>query len=318
MERPIVVVSAPIYPEAQALLDERCNVRIWDRTAGDREALFAMLPDAQALFCTSEFRIDDAFLDRAPKLRIVATASVGYEHIDVEACATRGILVGNTPGVLVETTADLTFALVRGGMRRIAEGWDWIRAGKWSGKQQIPFGTDLGGKTMGIVGMGAIGSAVARRARASTMLVAYHNRRPRDDDDATGARYLAFDDVLRESDVVVVTVPLSPQTRKLFGREQFAMMKPSAYFVNIARGGIVDTDALVEALREKRIAGAALDVTDPEPLPADHPLVGLPNVLITPHVGSATRETRGAMSVLTAYNILAALDGKALPAEVCA
>lgn len=224
--------------------------------------------------------------------------------------------MGNTPGVLVEATADLTFGLLLCAARRIHEGWDFVRQGRWAAGEGFPFGFDLFGKTLGIVGLGRIGAAVAKRARVFGMEVLYHNRRRRPDEQDLGIRYADFNSLLEQADCIIVLSPLSAETRDMFGREQFARMKPSVYFINAARGPIVDTGALVEALTARQIAFAAMDVTDPEPLPAGHPLLQLPNVLITPHIGSATIETRTAMALLTADNLLAGLARHPLPACV--
>ena len=191
-----------------------------------------------------------------------------------------------------------------------------MKSGRWLDPYEIPFGFELSGKTLGIVGMGDIGSAVARRARASGMEIIYNNRKPRKDASDLDATYVGFQELLGRADAIVVLVPLTEETKKLFGREQFSRMKRTCHFVNAARGQVVDTDALFEALEQGRIAYAALDTTDPEPLPGDHKLLTLPNVLITPHLGSATTETRTAMAMLTVDNLLAGLQRTPLPACV--
>ncbi len=225
--------------------------------------------------------MNEELLSHAPNLHVIAQPSVGYDSIDIKACTKRSIPFGNTPGVLVEATADLTFGLVLISARRIHEGWNFIQEGKWKAQRNIPLGVDLYGKTLGIIGMGSIGAAVARRAQAFGMEVIYHNRKQRQDEKQIGVEYASFDQLLQRSDFVVVLVPLSESSRKLFGNEQFCKMKSSAYFINASRGGVVDTEELYEALVKKEIAYAALDVTDPEPLPIDHPLLSLPNILIT-------------------------------------
>lgn len=312
-----VVMTRALLPEAQRKLLERCDARVWDKEEMMPRAVLAeWLADAEGLVAAPNIQIDDGLLSHAPKLRVIAQTAVGYNNIDVAACTRRGIPVGYTPGVLVDATADLTFGLVLCAARRIHEGWDYVRQGMWRANKGMGLGVDLAGKTLGIVGMGRIGAAVARRAVAFGMRVIYHNRTRRADDGDFGARYAAFDELLREADFVVVLLPLSAATQKAFGAAQFALMKPTAYFVNASRGAVVDTEALTEALATGRIAYAALDVTDPEPIPADHPLLALPNVLVTPHIGSATVETRAAMAMLTADNMLAGLAGKPLPACV--
>lgn len=317
MNKHKVVVVGNLYPSAQKKLEEKCDLTIWDKPERiPEEILFDLLKDAEAFFSKVDIKVDEKLLSHAPNLRVVAQSSVGYDNIDIDACTKRSIPFGNTPGVLVETTAELTFGLVLASARRIHEGWNFVKEGKWIGRSNIPFGVDLFGKTMGIVGMGNIGCAVARRAQASGMNVIYHNRSKRNDDDVLGIKYVSFDGLLEESDFVVVLVPLSASSRHLFGKEQFAKMKSTAYFINASRGGVVDTDALCEALVSQEIAYAALDVTDPEPINVDHPLLSLPNLLITPHIGSATIETRTKMAELTVDNLLAGLEGKPLPACV--
>lgn len=312
----IVMVSRLLEP-AYARMAAACDIKLWDDPSPiPRPLLYEWLQTAEGFIPFNNVRVDEELLAHAPRLRVIAQAAVGYDNIDIDACNRRGIPFGNTPGVLVETTAELAFGLLLTAARRIHEGWNYVRSGKWPTGQHFPFGVQLHGKTLGIVGMGQIGAAVARRAVACGMRVVYHNRSCRPDEQALGAVYRAFDDLLAEADFVVVLTPLSAATRGLFGRDQFARMKPTAYFINAARGPIVDTEALIEALADRRIAYAALDVTDPEPLPGDHPLLSQPNLLITPHIGSATTETRVAMAQLTADNLLAGLAGKPLAACV--
>ena len=260
-------------------------------------------------------RIDAELLRHAPKLRVIAQSSVGYDNVDVAACTAAGIPFGNTPGVLTEATADLAFLLVMCAARRIKESLAIVREGGWQPSLQLPLGVDLYGKTLGLVGMGQIGSAVARRAQACGMNVVYHNRRRKPAGEEGGAVYAGFDELLVQADFVVVLTPLNAESRGLFGREQFAKMKRTAYFINAARGAIAVTEDLYAAVRDGVIAGCALDVTDPEPLPADHPLNGLPNAFILPHIGSATQETRDAMALLAAENITLGLQRK--PLKTC-
>lgn len=303
-------------PPALAALKEQCEVHQWNEAAAPRVSqLQEWLKEAEGLFVTTNIAVNEELLAAAPKLRVIAQPAVGYDNIDIQACSNRRIPFGNTPGVLVETTADLAFGLLLSAARRIHEGWDWVRAGKWQPGAQFPLGVDLYGKTLGIVGMGAIGSAVARRAQVSGMKVIYTNRRPRPDQAAFNAEYCSFDRLLTDSDFIVVLTPLTPESRGMFGAKEFARMKPTAYFINAARGAVVDTPALYTALTEGQIAYAALDVTDPEPLPADHLLTKLPNILVSPHIGSATTETRNRMALLAAENLLLGLAGK--PLKTC-
>ena len=218
--------------------------------------------------------------------------------------------------MLSPAVADLAYGLIIDSARKIARGWQHVESGKWGERKGLGFGVDLAGKTLGIVGMGDIGSRVVKRALASDMRVIYHNRHRRTDDAALGASYVSFDEMLKTADFILVTVPLTPETKGMFGKAQFDAMKQGVRFINIARGKIVDTDALYEALASKKVAYAALDVTDPEPLPGDHKLLTLDNITVTPHIATSTVETRDAMAKLAAENIIAGLKGEPLPAEV--
>jgi glyoxylate reductase len=311
--RPTIVVTTPVPAAVIERLRERADVT--DVSARPREEWNAALAGAVGVLVSSNVPVDAAFLDAAPALRIVATWSVGYDNVDLAALAARGIVLTNTSGSLVETVADLTYALVIFAVRNLALGLNWVRSGRWM-QGNMPFGHDLEGATLGIIGLGQIGLAVAKRAHASGMRVIYSNRNPRQDDAETGASYRPFETLLAEADCVVLLVPLTPETRGMFGDEQFAKMKPTATLVNAARGAVVDTGALLCALDQKKIAGAALDVTDPEPLPPDHPLVGRDDVVILPHVGSATFETRARMAMLAAENLIAFIEGREPPTPV--
>jgi glyoxylate reductase len=307
---------AIVTPVPEAVLERlREHAEVTDVSRRPRAEWDAALATATGALVSSAIPIDAAFLDAAPNLKIVATWSVGYDNVDLDAVRARGIVLTNTSGSLVEAVADLTYALVIFAMRNLAVGVNWVRSGRWM-QGNMPFGHDLEGATLGIVGFGQIGLAVAKRARCSGMRVIYANRNARADDAQTGASYRSFDALLAEADCVVLLVPLTPETRGLFGDEQFAKMKPTATLVNVARGQVVDTEALLRALERKTIAGAALDVTDPEPLPPDHPLVGRDDVIVLPHVGSATYETRARMAMLAAENLVAFLTGSPLPTPV--
>ncbi|MFL5541360.1 MAG: 2-hydroxyacid dehydrogenase [Longimicrobiaceae bacterium] len=270
------------------------------------------LGDADALLCLLTDRIDAAVLERAPRLRIVANAVVGYEHVDVRACAARGIVVTNTPDVLTEATADLTWALILATVRRLPQAERSLRAGEFHGWGFWDYlGGDLAGATLGIYGMGRIGRAVARRAAGFGMHVIYHSRTrlPADEEARLAAEPVSFDDLLARSDVLTLHAPLTPDTRHAIGREALGRMKPGAFLVNTARGALVDEAALVEALRGGRLAGAGLDVYEREPELAPG-LLDLPNVVLLPHVGSATRETRTRMAMVAARNVHAVLGGR--------
>ena len=269
----------------------------------------AALPQAAGLICMMNLPVDAGLFDAAPHLRIVATASVGFEHIDLVAATRHNVVVTNTPGLVDEATAEIAWVLVLMLMRGIPAAIAHVRSGAWGrGPSELTPGT--AGHTLGIVGMGGVGSALARRGRDCGMDIAYHNRKPRADDDRTGARYLSFSELLAQADVVAATMPLTPQTRGIFNDEAFATMKPGAFFVNVARGGVVQTEALRVALERGHLAGAGLDVVEPEPLPGDHPLLAAPNLIVLPHIGTATITTRNAMIDLAVDNVLAVLAGR--------
>ncbi|WP_338450585.1 D-glycerate dehydrogenase [Niallia oryzisoli] len=309
-----VVVIGKLFPSALEKLEGTCEIKVWDKAERIPDPLlYDWLQDAEGLISRGDIQVNEELLAHAPRLRVIAQSSVGYDNINIEDCTKRSIPFGNTPEVLVEATADLTFGLLLSSARRIHEGWDFVQQGKWAVGSNLPFGVDLYGKTVGIFGMGSIGKAVVRRAQASGMKVIYHNRKQRHDDAETGASYVGFEHLLTQSDFIVVLAPLSDETRNRFGKAEFKKMKPTAYFVNAARGAIVDTEALYHALVNQEIAYAALDVTVPEPITPDHQLIKLTNVLITPHIGSATVETRRKMSELTAENLLAGLKKQSLP-----
>lgn len=270
------------------------------------------------LFIYGHPRIDDALLARLPGLKVISNHGVGVDHIDVAAAAARGIPVGNTPGVLDGAVADMAMALILAAARRVAEGVRYARSPAFTHfDPNLLWGRDVHSSTIGIVGMGNIGYQIARRAVGFDMRILYHNRRRREDlETRITARYETLEALLEQSDFVVLVVPLSPSTRGLIGAAQLASMKPTATLVNVARGPVVDTAALTEAMRVRRIFAAALDVTDPEPLPRDHPLLSMDNVTILPHLGSATLQTRERMSQTAVENLLCGLRGQPLPHQV--
>jgi glyoxylate reductase len=317
MNKRKVVVTGALMNSALERLQKVCDVKQWEKAEPmPRELLLEWAEDAEGLIATNGIRVDEELLQHGPKLKVITQAAVGFDNIDIEACTMYGIPFGNTPGVLVDATADLAFSLLLCSARRIHEGWDFVRANSWYQGYKMPLGIDIAGKTLGIVGMGQIGAAVAKRAKAFGMNIIYYNRSRRHDEDEIGASYQTFDSLLEQADFLIVLTPLSKETRGLFGREQFIKMKSTAHFINVSRGPVVDATALFEALKTGEIAYAALDVTDPEPLSMDHPLLELSNILITPHIGSATAETRTAMAELTVDNLLAGLEDKPLPACV--
>jgi glyoxylate reductase len=283
-----------------------------------REALLAGAAGADALLSLLTDRVDVELLDAAPGLRIVSNMAVGYDNIDVAACTARRILVTNTPDVLTETVGDLTFALILGFARCLVEGERVVREGRWPPWRPADFlGRDVHGATLGIVGLGAIGTAVARRARGFGMRVLYTSRQRKSAAEAElGVEWRDLDSLLHEAEYVSLHVALTPETRGLIGERALALMRPDAVLVNTARGPIVDQEALVRALEAGSIAGAALDVFAVEPLPPDDPLLALDNVLVAPHVGSATVVTRTRMADLAVDNLIAFFEGGRPPCVV--
>ena len=280
------------------------------------EALRERLQGKVGAYITGTERITAELLDACPGLRAVCTMSVGYNHIDLAACTARRVLVTNTPDVLTESTADFGFALLMATARRMSEGERLLRDGGWkSWAWDFLAGSEVHGTTLGILGMGRIGQAIARRGRFGFgMKVVYHNRSrlPADVEAELGARYVAKDELLREADHLVLVLPYSAESHHCIGAAEIALMKPTATLVNVARGGIVDEDALAAALRERRIAAAGLDVFEGEPR-VNPVLLSLPNVVLTPHIASATLPTRHAMAALAADNLIAALTGATPP-----
>lgn len=283
-----------------------------------RALLLEKVGGVQAILASVTERIDQDVLDAAPALRVVAEFGVGYDNIDVDACTRRGVIVCNTPGVLAETTADLTWSLILTVGRRIGEAIDHVKDGKWQAwSPNILLGQDVNHGTLGVVGLGAIGWQVARRALGFDMRVLYYSahRHPEREAEAPVA-YAELDALLEQSDFVSIHAALTPATHHLFAAPQFKLMKNSAYLINVARGGLVDQDALYVACRDRDIGGAALDVTDPEPMTADHPLLKLPNVIVVPHIGSATIAARIRMGTLASNNVVAVLSGTPPPTPV--
>lgn len=304
---PLVLADLPVGPVVERLLAGRVTLLPWE--SRDRKI--------EAIYTYGHPRVDAAVLDRFPNVKVVSNFGVGVDHISLPAAAQRGIPVGNTPGILDGATADLGFALLLAVGRRVAEG-DRHARGPHFLRYDPSFilGREIHGSTLGIIGMGRIGEQVARRARGFDMNVLYHNRQRKPSAEALHATYASRDELLARSDYVMLTVPLTPETTGLIGRAELAIMKPTACLINIARGAVVDHQALTEALTAKRIYAAALDVTDPEPLPRDHPLLKLDNVIITPHLGSATDQTRERMAELSVENLLLGLAGKPLRFQV--
>lgn len=317
--KPTVFVTRAIPEAGLARIRAVCEVDLWP---GDMppsyEELVAHTRSKDGLLCLLTDRVDAALMDAGlPTLKVISQMAVGYDNIQAAEAHKRGIALGNTPGVLTEATADLAFALLLASARRIVEGVDYIRQGQWvTWHPTTLLGGDLNGATLGIIGYGRIGQAVARRASGFNMrLVAHNPRIPTLDATAPQAEFMPLDDLLRCADYVSVHVPLNANTRHLIGARELALLKDGATLINTARGSIVDQVALVEALRSGRIR-AALDVTDPEPLPADHPLISLPNAVVVPHIGSASRWTRDQMARMAAENLIAGVTGQPLPTPV--
>jgi lactate dehydrogenase-like 2-hydroxyacid dehydrogenase len=319
MALPQVVITRLPPGGALEAIQQEAAVWAWEEDrAIPTDQLHQVVADAEGLYCMLTDPIDEALLTAGPRLRVVSTMAVGVDNIDLDACTDRGIPVGHTPDVLTETTADTAFALMMAAARRLGEGRDFVRAGRWRRwEPDLLLGHDLHGSTLGIIGLGRVGRAVARRAVGFGMRVIYQSRNRRPDAEAgLGVVYRSFDELLAESDHVVVATPLTADTSLLIDGRALRRMKATATLVNISRGGTVDTDALAAALESGEIAAAGLDVTDPEPIPADHPLVAMSNCFIIPHLGSSSLRTRRAMADLAAANLLAGLRGERLPACV--
>jgi lactate dehydrogenase-like 2-hydroxyacid dehydrogenase len=319
--RPKVFVSRRIPDEGLEPVLAACDADVWaDELPPPRDELLRRIAGCDGVLALLTDKVDDEFLDAAgPQLKVVANYAVGFDNIDVPACARRGVAVGNTPGVLTETTADLAFALLMAAARRVAEGSRYVRNGRWkTWGPLLLLGPDVHGSTLGIVGFGRIGQAMAKRAHGFGMRILYHDVQdvPEAVAASLGATYLPLEKVLAQSDFVSLHVNLSPVTRHLINAESLAWMKPTAVLINTSRGPVIDQAALAAALTDGTIWAAALDVTDPEPIPMDDPLVGLDNCLIVPHIASASRATRGKMAAMAAANLLAGVRGEPLPTPV--
>ena len=313
MSKPIVVVPGLVRKDVVAYLSEHVTVRQWtEKEKMPKEVLKEWLREADGLWSINHFTVDEDLVKDAPNLKVIAQASVGYDNIDIDALTARHIPYGNTPDVLTETTAELAFTLMAAASRRIYENAQFVKDGKWVERPSNIKGKDLSRMTLGIIGMGKIGVSVSRRARAFGMTVQYHNRNRRNDDSLLMTTYVSLGKLLTTSDVILVMAPLTEETYHLIDAEAFEMMKETALFVNVGRGKIVDTDALVHALETGQIDYAALDVADPEPIGADHPLLKTGKCLVVPHIGSFTDRTRKEMAMLTANNLIAGVHGKPL------
>jgi glyoxylate reductase len=312
MARPKVFVTRLIPEKGLSLVRGFCEADVWEEDLPPaRAALLDRVRGVEGVLCLLTERVDAELMAAAPQLKVISNFAVGVDNVEVAEATRRKIPVGNTPGVLTDATADMAFALLMAAARRVVEGERYVRGGRWgTWSPQLLLGADLAGATLGLIGFGRIGQAVAKRAQGFGLRVLYHDPSARP---AFGAAPVDLDSLLRESDFVSLHVPLTAETRHMINAATLSRMKPEAVLVNTARGPIVDPEALYQALKSKRIFAAALDVTEPEPLPADSPLLELDNCIVVPHLGSASRRTRDQMALLAARNLIAGLKGEKLP-----
>ncbi|OLC30503.1 MAG: D-glycerate dehydrogenase [Armatimonadetes bacterium 13_1_40CM_64_14] len=320
VSRPNVYVTRKVPEQALEILRSVASVTVWDRedVPPPREVILRELAQAEGVFSLLTDRIDAEVMAAAPRLKVVSNFAVGYDNIDIPAATKRGIVVTHTPDVLTETVADFTVCLMLAAARRLVEADRYTRDGKWKTWEPLLLaGQDIHHATLGLIGLGRIGAAVARRAQGFGMRVLYYDVVRREDlERSLSIAYLSLDDVLRDSDVISVHVPLSEHTRHLMGRAQFALMKNTAVFVNTSRGPVVDQRALAEALASRRIFAAGIDVFEQEPVSPDDPLLKLDNAIVVPHIASASIPTRIRMATLAAENLVAVLQGKRPPNPV--
>jgi glyoxylate reductase len=309
--KPKVYITRKIPDEIVSKIEEYCQVRMWDQadTPVSRAVLEEEIKDVEGLFCLLTETIDRELLGKARQLKVISNMAVGYNNIDIEAAKEIGITVTNTPGVLTETTADLTFALMMATSRRLIESSDYLRNGNWKTWSPMQLtGQDIYGATLGIIGMGRIGASLAKRARGFDMDILYYNRsRKYDLEEGLHLKYTELDLLLKQSDFICIMTPYTPETKDLIGAREFSLMKNTAILINTARGGIVNEEDLFHALKDGEIWAAGLDVFEQEPISLDHPLLSLPNVVTLPHIGSASIKTRMKMADLAADNLLLAL-----------
>lgn len=312
MSLPRVIADTPLAENIEQLLAGKVEIVPWETPPGESDK------SIEAIYTYGHRLIDGDLMDRFPAIRVISNYGVGVDHVDLAAAELRGIPVGNTPDILNGATADMAMALLLAGGRRIVEGDQYARSDQFTSYDPgYMLGREVHSSTIGIVGLGRIGLEIARRALGFDMSILYHNRRERDDLPVDiPATYVTLDQLLSESDYVVLSCPLTRETEGLIGQRELDLMKKTAILVNVARGGVVDTAALTEALEQKSIYHAALDVTDPEPLPRDHPLLRLANVTVVPHLGSATEQTRQLMAENSVENLLLGLAGEQLKTVV--
>jgi gluconate 2-dehydrogenase len=314
--KPTILITRPIPSEVEAYLEAHCVCRRWNKEEPmPRQLLLNQLADVEGLL-TAGGKIDLELLDHAPRLKVVSNISAGYNNMDLPAMKARKVMGTHTPEVLDETVADLVFGLILGAARRIPELDRHVKQGKWQKGEDAPFfGMDVHHATLGIIGMGRIGEAIARRAKLGFLMdVLYYNRTAKPEVEAAlDVKYKPLNELLRSADFIVLMTPLTPETTHLIGQQEFQMMKPSAIFVNASRGKTVDEAALIQALRNKQIRAAGLDVFDREPIEPHNPLLQMENVITLPHIGSATAKTRFDMAYLAAANLVSALQGQTPP-----
>ncbi len=316
MGQPRVFVTRRLLEGVLDPLLAEAEVEVWaEEEPPPYEVLRERACQVNGLLCLLTDRVDAGLIESSSDLRVISQMAVGVDNIDLQAATRQGIPVGHTPGVLTEATADFTWALLLTAARRVVEGDRYVREGHWrTWSPTLLLGSDVHGGTLGIIGFGRIGQAVARRAQGFGMTVLYHSRTRRPDlEVGLGTAYASLQDLLRQSDFVTVHIPLTPETYHLIDEDALRLMKPTAVLVNVARGPVIDPQALYRALKEGWIAYAALDVTEPEPLPVDSPLLDLPNLIVTPHLGSASRQARRRMGEMAVANLLAGLRGDRLP-----
>ena len=312
--KPKVYITRRVPDEIVTKIEDYCQVRMWDQAdiPVPRAVLEEEIKDVEGLFCLLTENIDRELLGKAEQLKVISNMAVGYNNIDIEAAKEKGITVTNTPGVLTETTADLTFALLMTTARRIIESANYLRNGNWKTWSPMQLtGQDIYGATLGIIGMGRIGASLAKRARGFDMDILYYNRsRKYDLEEELNLTYTELDSLLKQSDFICIMTPYTPETKNLIGSCELSLMKNTAILINTARGGILNEEDLFHALKEGEIWAAGLDVFEQEPVSLEHPLLSLPNVVTLPHIGSASIITRMKMADLAADNLLLALQNQ--------
>ncbi len=316
MDKPHVFITRRIPDIGLEMLSEHVEIDLWEEELPPAyDVLRERTQRADGLLCLLTDRIDKELIENSARLRVISQYAVGIDNIDIDSATKRKIPVGHTPGVLTDATADFTWALLMSAARRVVEADTFTREGKWkTWGPTILLGVDVARSTLGIIGFGRIGQAVARRAKGFDMRILYYdNKRLPEMEETLGVEYVSLETLIKEADFISLHVPLTPNTYHLIGEKEFSMMKKEAILINTARGSVVDQEALYHALKDRKIRGAAIDVTDPEPIPSNSPLLQLPNLIITPHIASASVQSRTQMAVMAAENLIAGLQGKRLP-----